>query len=50
MAKPPSDDPRSVNVSLKLTSSESARLEKERGSEPTSAYIRRKLFGGRKPR
>lgn len=44
MAKPPSDNPRGVNISLKLTKDEGERLDKERGAQSKSSFIRDKVF------
>lgn len=48
MAKPPSDNPRTGNLSLKLTKEEAEELDRKRGSMSKSAYVRKRLFGGRR--
>lgn len=48
MAKPPSDDPRVIPFSMKLTKGEAEKMDKARGGMPKSDWARKVLFGGRK--
>lgn len=48
MARPPSDNPRSVIVTIRVTESERERLDRDRGMLSLTDFIRSRLFG-RKP-
>lgn len=50
MGRPPSDDPRSEYLKVRLTVGELERLRSDAAHEEVSGYVRRKLFGGRRPR
>lgn len=45
MGRPPSDNPRSEKVSVKLTVSEREMLDRRRGSRSLSDYIRARALG-----
>lgn len=47
MPRPISDDPKIFTVSLRLTKSERAKVEKLRGKTPLTDFLRARIFGGR---
>lgn len=45
MAKPPSDDPRNITISFRVTSGERAEIDRNRSGTSLSDWVRRKVLG-----